>query len=144
MSGFSDPSRAFGLAEGYFTQAKFIPDEFVEEVSRVDLEFAKKNSTFEPKPFVRTFERVLEKLLETQEGLESNIAQLERSTKTYADDHRKKMTRLKQTFATVGSSFEKLETQISEVGSNTIRIGEQLDTVAKEKDRAEAIRELVG
>ncbi|KAJ1903009.1 Exocyst complex component 5, partial [Coemansia sp. IMI 209127] len=124
--------------------AKFIPEELVEEISRVDLEFAKKNSTFESKPFVRTFERVLEKLLATQEGLESSIAQLERSTKTYAEDHRKKMTRLKQTFATVGSSFEKLETQISEVGSNTIRIGEQLDTVAKEKDRAESIRELVG
>ncbi|KAJ2391663.1 Exocyst complex component 5, partial [Coemansia sp. RSA 2559] len=122
----------------------FIPEELVEEISRVDLEFAKKNSTFESKPFVRTFERVLEKLLATQEGLEASIAQLERSTKTYAEDHRKKMTRLKQTFATVGSSFEKLETQISEVGSNTIRIGEQLDTVAKEKDRAEAIRELVG
>ncbi|KAI8318794.1 exocyst complex component Sec10 [Martensiomyces pterosporus] len=54
------------------------------------------------------------------------------------------MARLKQTFATVGSSFERLETQISEVSSNTIRIGEQLDTVAKEKDRAEAIKELVG
>ncbi|KAJ2695502.1 Exocyst complex component 5, partial [Coemansia spiralis] len=53
------------------------------------------------------------------------------------------MARLKQTFATVGSSFERLETQISEVSSNTIRIGEQLDTVAKEKDRAEAIKELV-
>ncbi|KAJ1731607.1 Exocyst complex component 5 [Coemansia sp. Benny D160-2] len=144
MSGFSDPSRAFGLSEGYFAQPKFVAEEFVEEISRVDLEFAKKNSTFEPKPFVRTFERVLEKLLEAQDGLESNIAQLERSTKTYAEDHRKKMARLKQTFATVGSSFEKLETQISEVGSNTIRIGEQLDTVAKEKDRAEAIRELVG
>ncbi|KAJ2765100.1 Exocyst complex component 5, partial [Coemansia linderi] len=102
-----------------------------------------KNSMFEPKPFVRTFERALEKLLASQGELGGKIAQLERSTKTYAEDHRKKMARLKQTFATVGSSFERLETQISEVGSNTIRIGEQLDTVAKEKDRAEAIKELV-
>ncbi|KAJ2749448.1 Exocyst complex component 5, partial [Coemansia nantahalensis] len=53
------------------------------------------------------------------------------------------MARLKQTFATVGSSFERLEAQISEVSSNTIRIGEQLDTVAKEKDRAVAIKDLV-
>ncbi|KAJ2820879.1 Exocyst complex component 5, partial [Coemansia furcata] len=98
---------------------------------------------FEPKPFVRTFERALEKLLASHGELGGKISQLERSTKTYADDHRKKMARLKQTFATVGSSFERLETQISEVGSNTIRIGEQLDTVAKEKDRAEAIKELV-
>ncbi|KAJ2112983.1 Exocyst complex component 5 [Coemansia sp. RSA 922] len=138
-----DPSRAFGLPEGYFAQPGFSADAFIEQISLVDLEFAKKNSMFEPKPFVRTFERALEKLLASHGELGGKIAQLERSTKTYADDHRKKMARLKQTFATVGSSFERLETQISEVGSNTIRIGEQLDTVAKEKDRAEAIKELV-
>ncbi|KAJ2404131.1 Exocyst complex component 5, partial [Coemansia sp. RSA 2530] len=123
-----DPSRAFGLPEGYFAQTGFSADAFIEQISLVDLEFAKKNSMFEPKPFVRTFERALEKLLASQGELGGKIAQLERSTKTYAEDHRKKMARLKQTFATVGSSFERLETQISEVGSNTIRIGEQLDT----------------
>ncbi|KAJ2706915.1 Exocyst complex component 5 [Coemansia sp. IMI 203386] len=138
-----DPSRAFGLSEGYFAQAGFSADEFIEQISQVDLEFAKKNAVFEPKPFVRTFERALEKLTAAQGELGANIAQLERSTKAYSEDHRKKMARLKQTFSTVGSSFERLETQISEVGSNTIRIGEQLDTVAKEKDRAEAIKELV-
>ncbi|KAJ1724446.1 Exocyst complex component 5 [Coemansia erecta] len=138
-----DPSRAFGLPEGYFAQPAFSADEFIEQISQVDLEFAKKNATFEPKPFVRTFERALEKLTAAHDQLGSDIAQLERSTKAYASDHRKKMARLQQTFATVGSSFERLETQISEVGSNTIRIGEQLDTVAKEKDRAEAIKELV-
>ncbi|KAJ2747843.1 Exocyst complex component 5 [Coemansia sp. BCRC 34301] len=138
-----DPSRAFGLPEGYFAQPGFSADAFIEQISLVDLEFAKKNSMFEPKPFVRTYERALEKLLASHDELGGKIAQLERSTRAYADDHRKKMARLKQTFATVGSSFERLETQISEVGSNTIRIGEQLDTVAKEKDRAEAIKELV-
>ncbi|KAJ1647640.1 Exocyst complex component 5 [Coemansia asiatica] len=138
-----DPSRAFGLSEGYFAQARFSADEFIEQISQVDLEFAKKNAVFEPKPFVRTFERALEKLTAAQDELGANIAQLERSTKAYSEDHRKKMARLKQTFSTVGNSFERLETQISEVSSNTIRIGEQLDTVAKEKDRAEAIKELV-
>ncbi|KAI9479330.1 exocyst complex component Sec10-like protein [Coemansia mojavensis] len=116
----------------------------MEEISRVDLEFARKNAEFGPKPFVRTFERALDKLEMAQSELGNRISQLERSANTYAEDHRKKMVRLKQTFATVGSSFERLETQISEVGSNTIRIGEQLDTVAKEKERAEAIKELVG
>ncbi|KAJ2082144.1 Exocyst complex component 5, partial [Coemansia sp. S142-1] len=128
-----DPSRAFGLPEGYFAQVYtgfYVESTMLaQQISLVDLEFAKKNSMFEPKPFVRTFERALEKLLASHGELGGKIAQLERSTKTYADDHRKKMARLKQTFATVGSSFERLETQISEVGSNTIRIGEQLDTV---------------
>ncbi|KAJ1943910.1 Exocyst complex component 5, partial [Linderina macrospora] len=142
MADLSDPSRAFGLPEGYFSQEEFSATDFIEQLSRVDLEFAKKNSALEPKPFIRTFERALEKLLGSQAELSSTISQLERSTKAYADDHRKKMARLKQTFVTVGSSFERLETQISEVGSNTIRIGEELDTVAKEKDRAEAIKEL--
>ncbi|KAJ1744113.1 Exocyst complex component 5 [Coemansia sp. RSA 990] len=140
----SDPSREFGLSEGYFAQSAFLADEFMEEISRVDLEFARKNAEFGPKPFVRTFERALDKLEMAQSELGNRISQLERSANTYAEDHRKKMVRLKQTFATVGSSFERLETQISEVGSNTIRIGEQLDTVAKEKERAEAIKELVG
>ncbi|KAI7833307.1 exocyst complex component Sec10-like protein [Kickxella alabastrina] len=138
-----DPSRAFGLPEGYFAQPGFSADEFIEQISQGDLEFAKKSATFEPKPFVRTFERALQKLIDAQDELGANISSLERSTKSYSEDHRKKMTRLKQTFATVGSSFERLETQISEVSSNTIRIGEQLDTVAKEKDRAGAIKELV-
>ncbi|KAJ1898240.1 Exocyst complex component 5 [Kickxella alabastrina] len=138
-----DPSRAFGLPEGYFVQPGFSADEFIEQISQGDLEFAKKSAIFEPKPFVRTFERALQKLIDAQDELGANISSLERSTKSYSEDHRKKMTRLKQTFATVGSSFERLETQISEVSSNTIRIGEQLDTVAKEKDRAGAIKELV-
>ncbi|PIA17817.1 exocyst complex component Sec10 [Coemansia reversa NRRL 1564] len=143
MSGASDPSRNFGLPEGYFEQNTFLADDFIEEISRVDIEFGRKNALFEPKPFVRTFERALDKLLAAQSDLEANITRLEGSAGACAEDHRKKMARLKQTFATVGSSFEKLETQISEVSSNTIRIGEQLDTVAKEKDRAEAIKELV-
>ncbi|KAJ2079970.1 Exocyst complex component 5 [Coemansia sp. RSA 988] len=143
MSRASDPSRDFGLPEGYFEQNTFLADDFIEEISRVDIEFARKNALFEPKPFVRTFERALDKLLAAQSNLDTNIAQLERTAGACAEDHRKKMVRLKQTFGTVGSSFEKLETQISEVSSNTIRIGEQLDTVAKEKDRAEAIKELV-
>ncbi|KAJ1733220.1 Exocyst complex component 5 [Coemansia biformis] len=143
MARPSDPSREFGLPEGYFAQSTFLPDEYIEEISRADLEFAKKNAVFEPKPFIRTFERALDKLQAAQAKLDAKIAQREHSASASAEDHRKKMARLKQTFATVGSSFEQLEMQISEVSSNTIRIGEQLDTVAKEKDRAEAIKELV-
>ncbi|KAJ1962730.1 Exocyst complex component 5 [Dipsacomyces acuminosporus] len=138
MSGSMDPSRSLGLPEG------FSAEDFIEQLSQVDLEFAKKNATLEPRPFIRTFERALERLQASQHELSTTISQLERSTKAYADDHRKKTARLKQMFGTVGTSFERLEAQISEVSSNTIRIGEQLDTVAKEKDRAEAIKELVG
>ncbi|KAJ2342144.1 Exocyst complex component 5, partial [Coemansia sp. RSA 2618] len=144
MSASSDPSHEFGLPEGYFAQSAFLADEFVEELSRVDLEFARKSAVFEPKPFVRTFERALDRLKAAQGALGATIAQLEQAASTSAADHGKKMARLKQTFVTVGGSFERLETQISEVSSNTIRIGEQLDTVAKEKERAEAIKELVG
>ncbi|KAJ2367186.1 Exocyst complex component 5 [Coemansia sp. RSA 2610] len=143
MAASSDPSSEFGLPEGYFAQSTFVADDFVEEISRADLDFSRKHATFEPKPFVRTFERALDKLLSAHGELGATIAQLERAADTSASDHRKKMARLKQTFGTVGSSFERLETQISEVSSNTIRIGEQLDTVAKEKERAEAIKELV-
>ncbi|KAJ2760155.1 Exocyst complex component 5, partial [Coemansia nantahalensis] len=143
MARPSDPSREFGLPEGFFAQNTFLPDDFIEEISRTDLEFAKKNASFEPKPFIRTFERALDKLQAAQAALGAEIAQRERSAGASAEDHRKKMARLKQTFATVGSSFERLEAQISEVSSNTIRIGEQLDTVAKEKDRAVAIKDLV-
>ncbi|KAJ1834870.1 Exocyst complex component 5 [Coemansia sp. RSA 2711] len=152
MAASSDPSSEFGLPEGYFAQVThpadgtgrtFVADDFVEEISRADLDFSRKHATFEPKPFVRTFERALDKLLSAHGELGATIAQLERAADTSASDHRKKMARLKQTFGTVGSSFERLETQISEVSSNTIRIGEQLDTVAKEKERAEAIKELV-
>ncbi|KAJ2481108.1 Exocyst complex component 5 [Coemansia sp. RSA 2131] len=143
MSASSDPSHEFGLPEGYFAQSAFLADEFVEELSRVDLEFARKNAVFEPKPFVRTFERALDRLQAAQGALGATIAKLEQTANSSAADHGKKMARLKKTFATVGGSFERLETQISEVSSNTIRIGEQLDTVAKEKERAEAIKELV-
>ncbi|KAJ2160323.1 Exocyst complex component 5 [Coemansia sp. RSA 552] len=140
----TDPSREFGLGAGYFGQRAFLADEFVEELSRADVDFARKHAQFEPRPFVRTFERALAKLETAQSALGADMAGLERAAGSCADDHRRKMARLKQTFATVGSSFERLEAQISEVGGNTVRIGEQLDTVAKEKERAEAIRELVG
>ncbi len=55
----------------------------------------------------------------------------------------KKLDELGKNFAAVGNSFNSLEDRISEVGRTAIRIGEQLETIDKQRNRASEAHDLI-
>ncbi|RKP26286.1 exocyst complex component Sec10-like protein, partial [Syncephalis pseudoplumigaleata] len=98
---------------------------------------------FDPKPFIRTFEAVIDQLVELRDGVENHIVGLEQDEQQASYQHLERMGDLKAIFNDVHMVFENLEARISEVGNTAIQIGERLDTVEKQRNRAIEARELI-
>ncbi|OMJ15424.1 Exocyst complex component SEC10 [Smittium culicis] len=75
--------------------------------------------------------------------LDEDISSLSISLKNEEEIHKKKIWKFRMAIKAFGSNFANLENEINQVGENFIRVGEQLERVAKEKSRSEEIKELV-
>ncbi|CAG8436215.1 7102_t:CDS:10 [Funneliformis caledonium] len=125
-----------------FQQGNFTTKEFVENTSKNLLKQANPRA-FDPKPFIRTFERSIDELLKLRDSVNKESKDLETSMQLIESGHRKKLVELKTTFEDVVHSFETLETRINEVGNTAIRIGEQLETIDRQRLRASESKELI-
>ncbi|CAG8447345.1 10562_t:CDS:10 [Acaulospora colombiana] len=123
-------------------QGKFTTRDFVENTSKNLLKHANPKA-FDPKPFIRTFERSIDELLKLRETVTEQSKDLEASVQLTEAGHRKKLHELKVTFEDVVHSFETLETRINEVGNIAIRIGEQLETIDRQRLRASESKDLI-
>ncbi|RIA92225.1 exocyst complex component Sec10-like protein [Glomus cerebriforme] len=137
-----DPEVRALLKIDTFQQGKFTTREFVENMSKNMLKRANPKA-FDPKPFIRTFERSIDELLKLRESVKKESKDLETSVQIIEAGHRKKLVELKTTFEDVVNSFETLETRINEVGNTAIRIGEQLETIDRQRLRASESKELI-
>nr|CAG8570941.1 11534_t:CDS:10 [Entrophospora candida] len=125
-----------------FQQGKFTTHDFVEKTSTNLLKHANPK-TFDPKPFIRTFERSIDELLKLRESVQEESKVFEATVQLTEDGHRKKLLELKTAFEDVVHSFESLETRINEVGNTAIRIGEQLEIIDKQRLRASESKDLI-
>ncbi|CAG8742259.1 8913_t:CDS:10, partial [Dentiscutata erythropus] len=123
-------------------QGKFTTRDFVENMSKNLLIHANPKA-FDPKPFIRTFERSIDELLKLRETVTEQSKDLEATVQLTEAGHRKKLHELKTTFEDVVHSFENLETRINEVGNTAIRIGEQLETIDRQRLRASESKDLI-
>ncbi|CAG8563783.1 5213_t:CDS:10, partial [Cetraspora pellucida] len=123
-------------------QGKFTTRDFVENISKNLLKHANPKA-FDPKPFIRTFERSIDELLKLRETVTEQSKDLEATVQLTEAGHRKKLHELKTTFEDVVHSFENLETRINEVGNTAIRIGEQLETIDRQRLRASESKDLI-
>ncbi|CAG8462715.1 6134_t:CDS:10 [Diversispora eburnea] len=123
-------------------EGKFTTRDFVENTSKNLLKHANPKA-FDPKPFIRTFERSIDELLKLRETVTEQSKDLEASVQLTEAGHRKKLNELKSTFEDVVHSFESLETRINEVGNTAIRIGEQLETIDRQRLRASESKDLI-
>ncbi|PVU98096.1 hypothetical protein BB561_000111 [Smittium simulii] len=99
--------------------------------------------SFNPKPYIRSFEYLIESFENMRVELDKEILQLENEVKQKEENHRKNIYKFKITTKTIGTSFEKFETELTEVSGNFVRVGEQLDRISREKSRSEEIKDLV-
>ncbi|KAF9226649.1 exocyst complex component Sec10 [Gyrodon lividus] len=125
-------------------EGKFDVKDFVKSVSEKLIAQSKTSSgPFDPKPFIRTFEAAVDRLIAIRKDVQVKTEQLEKSVRVAEREYSKKMAELNKGFEGVGSSFAMMESKLNEVGKTAIRIGEKLESVHIERQRAQAARDLI-
>ncbi|TPX51291.1 hypothetical protein SeMB42_g00272 [Synchytrium endobioticum] len=127
-----------------FKVTNFSKREIIESLSAKLVQAAReKPREFDPTPFVRTFESALDELKRVRKNFQRKIDDLEDDEAGMERTRRKKMGQIHGAFEGVSHAFETLESQIGEVGNTAIRIGEQLETIDRQRTRALEAKELI-
>ncbi|KAI6034430.1 exocyst complex component Sec10-like protein [Pisolithus microcarpus] len=138
-----DPSLESQLGLDTF-EGKFDVKDFVGSLSEKLITQSKTSSgPFDPKPFIRTFELVVDRLISVRKDVQVKTEQLEKNVRVAEREYSRKMTELNKGFEAVGSSFATMENKMIEVGRTAIRIGEELESVHIERQRAQAAHNLI-
>ncbi|KAG2013827.1 exocyst complex component protein [Coprinopsis cinerea AmutBmut pab1-1] len=125
-------------------QGKFDVTEFVGAVAERLIAQSKADSgPFDPKPFIRTFEATVDRLMAIRKEVDKKTEQMEKSVRVAEREYSKKMAELSKGFETVGSSFTAMESRMNLVSNTAVRIGDQLETVHIERQRAQAACDLI-
>ncbi|KAJ1030975.1 hypothetical protein NDA18_002200 [Ustilago nuda] len=125
-------------------QNNFNTNDFIAQLTSKLVQRSKADpGPFNPKPFIRTFEAALDQLVQTRSQVNAQSQQLSSSVHVAESAYTKKLDELGKNFAAVGNSFTSLEDRISEVGRTAIRIGEQLETIDKQRNRASEAHDLI-
>ncbi|PPQ77399.1 hypothetical protein CVT25_010981 [Psilocybe cyanescens] len=101
------------------------------------------NGPFDPKPFIRSFEAAVDKLISVRKDVQAKREQMEKTVRVTEREYSKKMVELAKGFEIVGNSFNGMESRMNEVSSTAVRIGDQLETVHIERQRAQAAYDLI-
>ncbi|KAK0206321.1 exocyst complex protein [Desarmillaria ectypa] len=140
---YLDPSVEEHLKPSVF-KGKFDVTDFVGAVSEKLITQSKADSgPFDPKPFIRNFEAAVDKLIAVRKDVQAKTEQMEKSVRISEREYSKKMAELNRGFEAVGNSFSGMEVRMNEVSSTAVRIGEQLESVHTERQRAQAAYDLI-
>ncbi|KAG0344603.1 Exocyst complex component 5 [Podila humilis] len=126
-------------------QGTFSSKTFIEKLSSgiIATRIMENSNTFDPKPFIRTFESSLEELEKLASKMQKHTSELERETQKEELAFKKQVKELGGGFDDVQASLESLDSRISDVGSTAIRIGEKLETADKQRARAVLSKQLM-
>lgn len=125
-------------------QGKFDVKDFVGAFSEKLIAQSKADAgPFNPKPFISTFEAAVDRLIALRKEVQAKTEQMEKSVRAAEREYSKKMSDLNRGFEAVGTSFVSMEARMNEVGRTAGRIGEQLETVHIQRQRAQAAYDLI-
>ncbi|KZT72555.1 exocyst complex component Sec10 [Daedalea quercina L-15889] len=125
-------------------EGKFDVKDFVGSISEKLITQSKADAgPFDPKPFIRTFEAAVDKLIAVRKDVQTKTEQMEKIVRTTEREYSRKMSELNKGFESVGSTFSSMEAKMNEVGRTAIRIGEQLEAVHQQRQRAQAAYDLI-
>ncbi|GAB7352725.1 hypothetical protein MBLNU459_g3079t1 [Dothideomycetes sp. NU459] len=150
------PSRAFVGRQPVFTldtfsNADFIVKDFVESLSDAAIPTSRRsgaNATaataaaqaFDPKPLIRTFEQALNRLKTLSEDLELEENELSGGVRRAEAQHNQNIRARERELENAVDSFHKLERSLdgdSEGGNAAVRIGERLEELDRQRQRAQ-------
>lgn len=125
-------------------KGKFDVTDFVGVVSeKLIVQSKADNGPFDPRPFIQSFEAAVDRLIAVRKDVQTKTEQMEKSVRVAEREYSKKMAELTQGFETVANSFSGMESRMNEVSSTAVRIGDQLETVHLERQRAQAACDLI-
>ncbi|KAH9482765.1 Exocyst complex component SEC10 [Psilocybe cubensis] len=125
-------------------KGKFDITDFIGHASeKLIAESKANNGPFDPKPFIRSFEAAVDKLISVRKDVQAKTEQMEKTVRVTEREYSKKMMELAKGFENVGNSFNGMESRMNEVSSTAVRIGDQLETVHIERQRAQAAYDLI-
>ncbi|KAJ3141487.1 Exocyst complex component 5 [Physocladia obscura] len=97
----------------------------------------------EPKPLIAKFESTLDDLLRLRRKVQTKIDDLEDAAQASENARRRKLVEMNLAVEEVQSAFKSLEVHLGEVGKTAIRIGEQLETIDKQRRIAAEAKDLI-
>ncbi|GAA5996984.1 exocyst subunit SEC10 [Rhodotorula paludigena] len=122
-----------------FDVARFVTGLMDDEVKRVRTEGA----PFDPAPHIRTLEAALAQLLPLRKANAQKTAELERSVAVAERAYRGDVRGAKAGFETVNTQFQALDGKITSVGRTAVRIGEQLESIDRLRQRGSEAHDLI-
>lgn len=125
-----------------FTRA-FNAAEFVSALSEEDLAAARAAPVLDARPLASTFAQAITRLQGIQQRVGDATTSLNSAVQVSQSVYTKKLRQLANNFDATQSSFDLLQARISEVGRTAMRIGEQLESLDRQRMRASETHDLI-
>ncbi|GAA5826265.1 hypothetical protein JCM11251_007230 [Rhodosporidiobolus azoricus] len=127
-----------------FQSASFDVARFVTALMEEDVRRAKADgAAFDPAPHVRTLEAALAQLLPLRKANAHKTSELERQVAVAERAYRGDVRGAKAGFETVNTQFQTLDQKITSVGRTAVRIGEQLESIDRLRQRGSEAHDLI-
>ncbi|GAA5873378.1 hypothetical protein JCM16303_001108 [Sporobolomyces ruberrimus] len=140
----SSSSSSSSISLSTFQSSSFDVSKFVTQLMQQDVQKAKtKSGSFDPSPHVATLEKTLAQLLPLRKANALKTSELERAVNQAERTYRGDVRGAKAGFETVNSQFQTLDNKITSVGRTAVRIGEQLESIDRLRQRASEAHDLI-
>ncbi|BGP22067.1 Exocyst complex component 5 [Rhodotorula toruloides] len=127
-----------------FQAASFDVAKFVTQLMDEDVRKTKENgAAFDPAPHIRTLEAALAQLLPLRKANAQKTSELERQVAVAERAYRGDVRGAKAGFETVNTQFQALDTKITSIGRTAVRIGEQLESIDRLRQRGSEAHDLI-
>ncbi|KDE05767.1 hypothetical protein MVLG_03858 [Microbotryum lychnidis-dioicae p1A1 Lamole] len=127
-----------------FKQDNFNVARLVESLMEDDVKQAKADGgAFDPQPHIKTLEHALSLLLPLRKANATKTAELEKAVAAAERAYRNDVRGAKAGFETVNTQFQALDSKITNVGRGAVRIGEQLESIDRLRQRASEAHDLI-
>ncbi|GAA5824178.1 hypothetical protein JCM3770_001192 [Rhodotorula araucariae] len=138
------PAAAPPISLDTFQQPAFDVARFVTGLMDPEVKKQKQDGTpFNPAPHIRTLEAALAQLLPLRKANAQKTAELERQVAVAERAYRGDVRGAKAGFETVNTQFQALDGKITSVGRTAVRIGEQLESIDRLRQRASEAHDLI-
>ncbi|RKP34698.1 exocyst complex component Sec10-like protein [Dimargaris cristalligena] len=125
-------------------QSDFDAKDFLERVSgNLVLQSKRTAKQYDPKSFISNFEAVSHELSKLQREIEQQMREVDHVAQSSEAQYRTRVKDIRAAFLKMEKNFQILETKANSVGSTAVRVGEQLESIERERMRAADIEDLV-
>ncbi|KAJ1989839.1 Exocyst complex component 5 [Dimargaris cristalligena] len=138
-----DSTARHALTAHHF-QSDFDAKDFLERVSgNLVLQSKRTAKQYDPKSFISNFEAVSHELSKLQREIEQQMREVDHVAQSSEAQYRTRVKDIRAAFLKMEKNFQILETKANSVGSTAVRVGEQLESIERERMRAADIEDLV-